>query len=209
MTKRLLNILLTMLLAVATSAQQPPAPATAMPQPAQPSPPQATADAPAPSYSFKLKGLDGKMYDSASMRGEVLVVSFGATWCAPCAWELVAIEELKEEYAGKPVRFFWISVETEERTSNALLKHYAKTNRLTIPVLRDEDGRTFMQFSTSVRIPLVVFFDRAGRFVAPSHRGMSQDTTKYKDLVRARINALLEDGAKTEAAQTGATGTLK
>ncbi|MCA1633517.1 MAG: redoxin family protein [Acidobacteria bacterium] len=56
-----------------------------------------------PAAVIKLKGLDGKVYDTASMRGEVLVVSFGATWCTPCTWELVAIEELKEEYAGKPV----------------------------------------------------------------------------------------------------------
>jgi thiol-disulfide isomerase/thioredoxin len=210
MTKRLLTILfITTLMAAATRAQQAPTTTVTPPSPSSPQH-EANAAATAPSYSFKLKGIDGKMYDSAAMRGEVLVVSFGATWCAPCAWELVAIEELKEEYKGKPVRFIWISVETEERTSNAILKHYAKTNRLTIPVLRDEDGRTFMQFSTSVRIPLVVFFDREGRFVAPSHRGMSQDTTKYKEMVRGRINALLKDDAATPQAAPGvATGKLK
>ncbi|HEV2707017.1 MAG TPA: TlpA disulfide reductase family protein [Pyrinomonadaceae bacterium] len=211
MTKRLLTIISTMVLvAVATRAQQAPSTTTtATPPSSQEQQQQAGSVASAPSYSFKLKGIDGKLYDSAAMRGEVLVVSFGATWCAPCAWELVAIEELKEEYKGKPVRFLWISIETQERTSNALLKHYAKTNRLTIPVLRDEDGRTFMQFSTSVRIPLVVFFDREGRFVAPSHRGMSQDTTKYKELVRARVNALLKDGAATGSARDAATEKLK
>jgi thiol-disulfide isomerase/thioredoxin len=212
MTQRLLTILfITTLTAAATRAQQAPTTTVTPPSPSpQQQQQQADAVATVPSYSFKLKGIDGKIYDSAAMRGEVLVVSFGATWCAPCAWELVAIEELKEEYKGKPVRFIWISVETEERTSNAILKHYAKTNRLTIPVLRDEDGRTFMQFSTSVRIPLVVFFDREGRFVAPSHRGMSQDTTKYKEMVRGRINALLKDDAATPQAAPGvATGKLK
>src|SRR5687768_7189637 len=60
---------------------------------------------------FRLKGLDGKFYDTSEMKGDVLVVSFGATWCVPCTWELVAIEELKEEYAGKPVKFLWVSIE--------------------------------------------------------------------------------------------------
>ena len=155
------------------------------------------------SYAFKLKGLDGKIYDSTAMRGEVLVVSFGATWCAPCAFELMAIEELKEEYSGKPVRFLWVSIEDEKRTSNALLRHYAKSQRLSIPVLRDADGRTFLQFTNSVRIPLVVFYDREGRFVAPAQSGMSQDVTEYKQFVRRRVEALM----KKEAQASGGAAT--
>lgn len=141
---------------------------------------------------FKLKAIDGKVYDTALTNGEVWVVSFGATWCTPCTWELVAIEELKEEYAKQPVRFLWISIEDEKRASNNLLKHYAKERRLTIPVLRDSDGEVFAQFSNSPRIPLVAFFDREGKFVAPAHRGMSQDIAEYKKLVRSRVDALLK-----------------
>jgi thiol-disulfide isomerase/thioredoxin len=170
-------------------------------QQASPTQGQVDADAPGKEYSFKLKGLDGKIYDSAEMRGEVVVASFGATWCVPCAWELIAIEELKEEYKSRPVRFLWISIEDEDRTSNALLRHYAKSQKLTIPVLRDADGRVFMQFSTSVRIPLLVFYDKHGRFIAPAQRGMSQDVTQYKQRVRARVDALLKEGSQEGAAR--------
>ncbi|HYN86495.1 MAG TPA: TlpA disulfide reductase family protein [Pyrinomonadaceae bacterium] len=141
--------------------------------------------------SVRLKALDGKTYDTAEMRGEVVVVSFGATWCVPCVWELKAIEELKEEYAGRPVRFLWVSIEEKERTTDRTLRHYAKSNRLTIPVLRDEDKSAFRQFSNVTRIPLIVFFDREGRYAAPAHRGMSSDITAYKQMVRGRVNALL------------------
>jgi thiol-disulfide isomerase/thioredoxin len=151
-----------------------------------------TPPAPQANAVIKLKGLDGKIYDTASMRGDVLVVSFGATWCTPCTWELVAIEELKEEYAGKPVRFLWVSIEAERQTSDNLLRHYAKERRLTIPVLRDPDAQAFSQFSTSTRIPVVVFFDQEGRHVAPVHRGMSPEISEYKKMVRARVDALLK-----------------
>jgi peroxiredoxin len=160
------------------------APAARAQRQAEPEPPKDAA--------FKLKGLDGKTYESAGLRGEVLVVSFGATWCVPCTWELVAIEELKVEFEGKPVRFFWVSIEPKDRTSDNLLRHYAKERQLTIPVLRDPDAALFSLFSTSTRIPLVVFYDREGRFVAPAHRGMSQDITVYKQMVRDRVNALLK-----------------
>lgn len=154
---------------------------------------------------FRLKALDGKIYDTAATNGEVWVVSFGATWCTPCTWELVAIEELKEEYEGQPVRFLWISIEDEKRASNRMLKHYAKERRLTIPVLRDADGAVFEQFTNSTRIPVVAFFDRAGKFHAPAHRGMSQDIAEYKKLVRGRVDALLK--AAPNAATTGGAAT--
>lgn len=140
--------------------------------------------------AIRLKALDGKTYDTAAMPGEVVVASFGATWCAPCIWELKAVEELKEEYADKPVRFLWVSIEEEKSAPDAVLRHYAKTYRLTIPVLRD-DGATFAQFTNNRRIPLVVFFDAEGRFDAPVHRGMSSDPIQYKEMVRRRVDALL------------------
>jgi thiol-disulfide isomerase/thioredoxin len=152
-------------------------------------------DAPAPANSvegFRLKGLDGKFYDTTEMKGDVLVVSFGATWCVPCTWEQVAVEELKVEYKGQPVRFLWVSIEDTKRVSNNLLRHFAKERRMTVPVLRDPGGVALAQFEkTSQRIPVVVFFDKEGRPSGPAHRGMPQDITVYKQLVRERVNALL------------------
>jgi thiol-disulfide isomerase/thioredoxin len=149
-------------------------------------------EAPAAGDGFRLKGLDGKFYDTSEMRGDVLVVSFGATWCVPCAWEQVAVEELKVEYAGKPVRFLWVSIEDTKRVSNNILRHYVKERRMTVPVLRDPGGVALAQYErTGTRIPVVVFFDAEGHVSGPAHRGMSQDITAYKQLVRERVNALL------------------
>lgn len=141
---------------------------------------------------FRLKGLDGKFYDTSEMRGDVLVVSFGATWCVPCTWEQVAVEELKVEYEGRPVRFLWVSIEDPKRVSNNILRHYAKERRMTVPVLRDPGGVALARYEkASQRIPVVVFFDREGRPVAPVHKGMPQDITAYKQMVRDRVNALV------------------
>jgi thiol-disulfide isomerase/thioredoxin len=144
---------------------------------------------------LKLKGVDGKAYDVAQMRGQVVLVSFGATWCKPCEWELTALEELQEEYARKPVKFLWVSVDTQQQASDAWLRAYAKAHRLTLPVLRDPDHEAFAQFSARLRLPMVVFFDRRGAFVAPKHTGMSPDPIEYKKVIRARLDALLESGS--------------
>lgn len=148
---------------------------------------------------FRLKGLDGKFYDTSLMKGDVVVVSFGATWCVPCAWELVAIEELKVEYAGKPVRFMWVNIEDSKRTTNNILKFYVKDRRLTIPVLRDPGGAVLSRYeSTGTRIPVMVMFDREVHVSEPVHKGMPQDIVLYKQMVRERVNSLLaaHDGEK-------------
>ncbi|HVF55471.1 MAG TPA: TlpA disulfide reductase family protein [Pyrinomonadaceae bacterium] len=172
-------------------------PVAAQQQPVQPAEPKEAA--------FRLKGLDGKFYDTAEMRGDVLVVSFGATWCTPCVWELVAIAELKEEYAGKPVKFFWVSIEDEKQTSNNLLRHFVKEQQVKIPVLRDPKLEAFSQFSTGVRIPVVVFFGPDGRYIAPAHRGMASEIADYKKMVRKRVDSLLK--AREDAPGAAATAT--
>jgi thiol-disulfide isomerase/thioredoxin len=151
----------------------------------------AKTKAPGEEISIKLRGIDGHLYDSNEMRGSVLLISFGATWCKPCDAELRALEELKKEYGNRPVRFFWVSIERVEEVSDKGLRDFAKRLKLSFPVLRDGGQFTYAQFSTRVRVPLLVFFDREGNFAPPTHFGMSTSTELYKRRVRERLNGLL------------------
>src|SRR6266508_2893393 len=99
---------------------------------------------------MKLQGLDGKIYDLKDQRGNVVLVSFGATWCAPCTTELRALGQLLAEYRDKPVKFFWVSIEPRAEVSNGKLKQYAKERQLPFPVLRDDAQMVFLQFSPRV-----------------------------------------------------------
>jgi peroxiredoxin len=145
---------------------------------------------PSGEVSFKLKGVDGKAYDLASMRGQVLLVSFGASWCQPCWAELRALEELKQEFKGQPVKFLWVSIEREEEASDGKLRSFAKEKNLTLPVLRDPSGFIYAQFSLRRRIPLVIFINQEGKLVAPQHTGMGEPEL-YKRTMRERLNKLL------------------
>jgi thiol-disulfide isomerase/thioredoxin len=156
--------------------------------------------------SLKLRGVDGKAYDVEEMRGSVILVSFGATWCLPCRGELAALEQLKKEYAGRPVRFLWVSIEGADEVSDRQLRDYAKGLKLTLPVLRDITRSAYSDFAArvpsplkqSVRtpVPLVVFIDAAGRFSPPGHFGMTSPES-YKMMVRTRLDGLLS-GPKAE-----------
>lgn len=146
-------------------------------------------------HVFKLQGLEGRIYDLADMRGNVVLISFGATWCIPCSSELHALEELKREYANRPVRFFWVSIENEEQISNDALKRFVRARQLSFPVLRDPAKLAFSQFSPRVRLPMIVFFGRDGRVDEPVRFGMRSPADLYKADVRARLNKLLADSS--------------
>jgi peroxiredoxin len=149
---------------------------------------QTGADAKQP--LIRLEGIDHKFYDVAEMRGSVVLISFGATWCVPCSGELFALEELKHEYQDKPVKFFWVTIENDGQINDAGLKRYAVQHKLSFPVLRDPTKTAYLQFSPRIRLPMIVFFDKGGH-VGSAQFGMSSDANTYKARTRARIDELL------------------
>ena len=159
----------------------------------------AQVKAPPTDPMMKLQGLDGKIYDLADLRGSVVLVSFGATWCAPCSTELRALQELLIEFRDQPVKFFWVSVERPEEITNAGLKRYAREQKVTFPVLRDTGKMVFLQFADRVRLPMIVLLNKDGRVDAPVQLGMNTSAESYKTDLRARLNKLLT--MRTEAGQ--------
>jgi thiol-disulfide isomerase/thioredoxin len=157
---------------------------------------------PGDSTDLRLKGADGKTYDVAGMRGQVVLVSFGATWCIPCKEELKALEQLKNEYRDKPVKFLWISIESETEVTDGVLRDYAKKLKITFPVLRDPDRSIFARYSTRLRMPTVLFFDRDGKLSLPNHVGMAAAEV-YMAKMRARLDKLLTAEAATRPRRTG------
>jgi thiol-disulfide isomerase/thioredoxin len=147
---------------------------------------------------IKLKGADGKTYDTASLRGNVLLVSFGATWCEPCREELQALEQLKKEYRDKPVKFIWISIESQDEVSDGALRDYAKKLKISFPVLRDPDKATFSRFSARLRLPTILFYDKSGKLSTPNHVGMAAIPI-YLAKMRERLDKLLMMEAATSA----------
>jgi thiol-disulfide isomerase/thioredoxin len=140
---------------------------------------------------IRLQGIDRRFYDLEEMKGSVVLISFGATWCAPCSGELTVLEQLKREYEGKPVKFFWVTIENDGQISDSGLKRYAAQHKLSFPVLRDPTKTTFLQFFPRVRLPMIVFFDKAGHLDGPAQFGMSSDTDSYKTRMRTRLDTLL------------------
>src|SRR5205085_6975562 len=57
---------------------------------------------------FSLQSLDGKRVDKDSLKGQVVVLNFWASWCSPCMGE---IPELREVAANSKVRVVGIALD--------------------------------------------------------------------------------------------------
>jgi thiol-disulfide isomerase/thioredoxin len=49
-------------------------------------------DAGKPAPAFILPTLEGKLIDSHSLSGQVIILNFWATWCGPCKEEMPSLE---------------------------------------------------------------------------------------------------------------------
>ncbi len=103
---------------------------------------------------------DGVLTDWGSMRGDVVVVEFWATWCAPCIPALDHLGALAGEFEGRDVRFLSVVPESAERIGRFLERH-----DVAFPVLLDREGATFDAYGVRV-VPTTIIIDAEGKLAA-------------------------------------------
>jgi thiol-disulfide isomerase/thioredoxin len=101
--------------------------------------------------------LDG---GEARWRGGITVLSFWATWCAPCVHELPDLQRLADE--RKDVKFFAVNVEGRENLE--LVRAFRDRMKLRIPIAFD-DGAASQAYRVDT-IPRTVIIGSDGRIAA-------------------------------------------
>jgi peroxiredoxin len=115
---------------------------------------------------FSLHTIDGQTITSDSLKGEVVVLAFGASWLPLSKAQLQGVRKLADEYSDRGVVVYWVSTESEDPksknfASDAQLRAFATKYGLNVTVLRDPDGAISKKFGVD-QLPSLVIVDKHG-----------------------------------------------
>ncbi|MEO1767888.1 TlpA disulfide reductase family protein [Thiobacter aerophilum] len=133
---------------------------------------------------LRLKDLAGKVHDLTDYRGEVVMVQFWATYCAPCVKEMPSMQRLAAKLAGKPFRILAVNMGESEAEVRAFL---TKVN-VDFTVLMDEEGQAIAAWKVFA-VPSTFIVDRAGRIRHTLQGGTEWDAPQYVETLTALIGA--------------------
>jgi len=132
------------LLVLAACHHEPPPPAFGPPMPA-----------------YKAKWLDGKPFDVAAEKGNVILLNVWATWCGPCRFEIPELAKLHAKYASRGFKVIGVSL---DEGGAADVKPFVADQKIAYPIVVDPEGKLATLLNTTV-IPTSIVVDKTGNIV--------------------------------------------
>jgi peroxiredoxin len=135
---------------------------------------------------FTLKTLDGTAVRLSSLKGQVVVLDFWASWCVPCKKELPALDGLARRWkdAGKAVTVIAVGIDKERGKAEKLLSGLKIAN---LTVLLDPDGKTPAAYDVPT-MPSSYVIDAKG-IIKHVHAGYSNGDERK---IQSEVEALLK-----------------
>jgi len=111
---------------------------------------------------FTLNLLNGEETALRDYRGQVVMLNFWATWCAPCRKEMPEMQDLWQKFKDKG---FVVLAISEDEGHEKRIKGFVKKLGLSFPILLDPQGEVSDRYK-STGLPTTFLIDRDGKVVA-------------------------------------------
>ena len=117
-------------------------------------------EAPSPAPRFMIEKPGGGYIGSANIATKAVIVTFWATWCAPCVQEIPHLNEAYNKYKGEGFLVVGINYQQdEERVARFLQK-----TQVDYPVGLDKDGAVGKKFGVKA-LPASALIGKDGRLI--------------------------------------------
>ena len=139
---------------------------------------------PRPAPAFELKDLTGKTISSEGLKGQVVLIDFWATWCAPCRKSMPELQALHEKYASRGFSVLGVSID-EGGTSK--VKKFVAGAKISYPIAMDSDRTPAWDAFRVKAVPAAFLIDRQGNIVAQWTSAPAKGeevSTKLEELLR-------------------------
>lgn len=113
--------------------------------------------------AFDLKDLSGKTVSNASLKGQVVLVDFWATWCAPCRKSMPELQALHKKYAERGFSVVGVSI---DEGGPSKVKKFVSSMKITYPIAMDSEKAPAWDAFMVKAVPAAYLLDREGQIVA-------------------------------------------
>jgi peroxiredoxin len=139
----------------------------------------ATASVGTAAPDFTLRSLAGPNLRLQEQRGQVVLVNFWATWCAPCRKEMPHLNRIADKYRSAGLVMLGVNIDDDVRNAADV----ATKLGVKFPVLLDTDKKVSRLYDLN-SMPSTLVIDRSGR-VRYLHRGYQDGyETEYDKQIR-------------------------
>lgn len=113
--------------------------------------------------NVEIQMLDGTSIAMESLRGEVVLLQFTASWCSVCIKEMPHLEEeVWQRFKDDGLKFYGIDLKEKSKVVQA----FAERTGITYPLTLDPDGEIFKSFTTpNAGVTRNILIDRDGQIV--------------------------------------------
>jgi thiol-disulfide isomerase/thioredoxin len=115
-------------------------------------------------HDLELRDLSGHTQKLSSLRGQIVVLNFWATWCGPCREELPLLARLSRQYADRKVKFLAVSI--DEGKTRAQVQPYLDREHIALEVWLGGGSELLDRYNMGEIVPATLILDGEGEAIS-------------------------------------------
>jgi len=147
---------------------------------------------------YALTDLDGGTRTLGDYHGDVVVVNFWASWCAPCLKELPILDDWHAEWAPRGAKIAAISVDSSSKKA----RRFVEEAKLKMDVYHDGPDGLAKQLDLPF-LPCTYVLDRSGKVVLVTGGSSKEELARVQRTVEALLSSTNSASLETAAVDGG------